>query len=138
MILILILFFVSLAGIILMIGKKLILERAILENMAIEKTILDIPRLGKIKDISIKRIRKYSFVLLVITIRYYVKSSNFLKKQSKGMVEKVKTKLIRKNNLSESNEKQEVSGFLKMISDYKQKVKRIKKIIKEEENENIE
>ena len=138
MILILILFFVSLAGIILMIGKKLILEKVVLENIAIQKTILDIPRLGKIKDISIKRIKKYSFVLLVITIRYYVKSSNFLKKHSKSMIQKVKTRLIHKNNLSENSKKQEVSGFLRLISDYKQKVKRIKKIINEEENENLE
>ena len=138
MILILILFFVSLAGIILMIGKKLILEKAVLENIAIQKTILDIPNLGKIKDISIKRIKKYSFVFLVITIRYYVKSSNFIKKQGKGIVQKVKSKIIHKDNLNEIPKKQEVSRFLKMISDYKKKIKRIKKIIKEEENDNLE
>jgi hypothetical protein len=130
----LILFFISLAGIILMIGKKLILEKKVLEHVIEGKVTLEIPRLGEIKDVTLRRIKKYSFVFLVITIRYYVKSSNFLKKQGKDIIQKVKGKLIKKDTLSEIPEKQEVSGFLKMISEYKKKIKIIKRKIKEEES----
>ena len=125
----LILFFVSLFGIILMIGRKLVL----LQNGVVfqKETILKTPSLEEWKHLTITSIKKHGYTGLVATIRFYVRSTNFLKNKYQEV--KTKVKSINGKKLREE-EQREVSGFLKMISEYKQKIRNIKDKVKEEEN----
>jgi hypothetical protein len=127
---ILTLFFVSLLGIIFMVGRKL----AVLQDTQVlkkEEFFLKTQFLNEWKHLTIKNIKKHGYVGLVTTIRFYVLSINFLKNKYQAI--KIKIKNIRGKKLN-TEEKREVSGFLKMISEYKQKIREIKHQIKEEEN----
>mgnify|MGYP001554807936 FL=1 len=128
-----IIFFASLIGITLMIGKKLVLVRELSASIDEEKIPIEIPRIRELKDVTLKKIKKYGFVIIVITIRFYVKSLNFFKKQTTIIVYKINSKFNKKNVVNDISEKQEASKFLKMVSEYKQKIGRIKRKIKEEE-----
>jgi hypothetical protein len=133
---ILTLFFLSLSGIIYMIGSKLILlqngEVVIQEHIPIK-----VPDLQEFKYIVTKNSKKYGFILLVIILRASIKSSYFLKKKYKEIkyIAIIKIKKIltgKKHGIQEH----EVSSFLKKVSDYKSKVNKIKNQIKEEEGIN--
>lgn len=128
---ILILFFISLFGIAFMIGRKLIkLQRG--EIVAGEKVSLEIPYLGEIKQITIQNIKKHHHIGLVAIIRFYVRASNFIK--SKYQVAETKMlDILTKNSNGDFGEKRETSKFLKVISEYKHKVRELKHKIKEEE-----
>jgi len=128
----LILFFTSLLGITIMIGRKLVLLRNghILHK---EETLFKAPFFEEWKHLTIKNIKKHGYAGLVATIRFYIQSSNLLK--NKYQEAKIKIKNIRAKNLnSDSGEKREVSKFLKMISEYKHKIREIKHKIREEED----
>lgn len=134
-ILVLILFFLSLAGIIFMIGKKLILlkegQLTVRENFEIE-----VPNFQEVKYIAVKNTKKHGYIILVESIRFSIKSSSFLKHVFKKLTNKINSiikKYILKKEKEEEIKVREVSGFLKMISDYKQKIRKIKHQIKEEE-----
>jgi len=127
----LILFFASLLGITFMIGRKLLM----LQNGQIlhKETFLKAPDLEEWKYVMIKNIKKYGYISLVVTIRFYVRSSNLLNSKYKeiklGLQEKLK-----RNRGDQSKETKEVSKFLKMMSEYKHKIRKIKEKVKEEEN----
>jgi hypothetical protein len=129
MYILLILFFASLFGLTFMIERKLLM----LQNGQIAQTkesFLEIPY-QEWKDLAIKNIKKHGYTGLVATIRFYVLSINFLKNKYQEV--KIKVKNIRGKKLVDE-EKREVSGFLKMISEYKQKIRDIRNKVKEEEN----
>jgi len=133
----LILFFVSLAGITILIGKKLVLlKKAQNQNIIIEENSFKMPDIEEVRHVTTKHIRKFGYVALVLTLRSYIRSSNFLKKTSRQVYEKAKDKLNKSKDrfIGDSKDKREVSKFLKMISEYKQKINKIKHKIKEEEN----
>ncbi len=126
----LILFFGSLVGIIFMIGRKL---------MALQEGVLVHHNENIMKDSyeewrhsTVKNIKKYSYLGLVATIRFYIHFVNFVKKQYGLIKIKVKDSINKRSKKSEG--KAETNKFLKMISEYKHKVKKIKHQIKEEEN----
>jgi len=127
---ILILFFLSLFSIVFMIGRKLAFIKR--EQVVTEKEImLEIPYLKDIKHLTFKNIKKYGYTLAVITVRYYVRGTNFLKNK----YEKMKIRIMNRGNDKEVNgEGREISKFLKIISEYKHKIRRIKHEIKKEEN----
>lgn len=130
----LILFFTSLLGIAFMIGRKLLVLQngEILSN---EEIILKTEYIEEWKHASIKNIKKYGYILLVITIRIYFRCINFIKNKYQEFKKRLKN--IRHKNISNiSEEKKQISKFLKIISEYKQKIREIKHKIKEEE-ENI-
>jgi hypothetical protein len=113
-----------------MIGRKLLM----LQNGQIfeeEEIVLKTPFLEEWKYLTIKNIKKYHHAGLVATIRFYVRSSNFLKNKYQTVKIKVKNMRGKKPN---GDEKKEVNKFLKMISEYKHKIREIKHKIKEEEN----
>ncbi len=125
----LILFFGSLFGITFMIGKKLLM----LQNGEVlnrEEVFLKTPYLEEWKQVTIKNIRKHSHTVLVTTIRFYVRSTNLLKNKYQKIKSRVKD--MNRKKLDEG-ERKEVSKFLKMISEYKQKIRKIKYKINEEE-----
>ena len=137
MYIILILFFASLIGIVAMIGRKLLL----LQNQQIiieEKNLIQLPDLREVRYVIIRKTREYGYITLVEIIRFSIRSSKLLKRkygEAKNIIKNIK----RKYNPQKKEEsiKKEVSGFLKMISEYKQKVRKIKDKIKEEEKEKL-
>ena len=131
MYLLLILFFGSLVGIIFMIGRRL----AMLQNgeMLYRDETLDDSYLEEWKHSTVRSFKKYSYIGLVATVRFYVHLSDFLKKRYGIMKIKIKNMHSKKLNVGEI-EKIEVSKFLKMISEYKYKIRKIRRQIKEEED----
>lgn len=136
MYILLILFFIALLGIGILIGRKLLLLRNG-EVMIIESEYAHpfVPDLEKIKEATAKHTKKFGYVALVATIRVYLRSANLIKSTSKNIKDKIKNlinKIINKNT-GKMPEKREVSKFLKMVSDYKYKIRNIKHRIHEEE-----
>jgi RAB protein geranylgeranyltransferase component A len=86
--------------------------------------------------VVVKNTKRGGYTLLVLTVRFYIQSGNFLKAE----YEKLKTRIINgleknKDNVTGNlKEKREVNKFLKMVSDYKAKIRHIKHKIIEEEN----
>ena len=133
----LILFFASLIGITVMIGKKLFLLRKE-PQMFEEKVFIRTPHLREIRHIVIKKSREYGYIALVETIRFSIRSSKLLKRKYEELKNKLSSKMARKRSaLEEENKEKEVSGFLKMISEYKQKIRKIRDQVAEEEKENL-
>lgn len=130
-------FFLSLVGIIFMVGRKL--------NLAQSETIVNnghlhpfIPDVQKIKDVIVINTKKHGFTLVVVTIRSYVRIENFIKSRYEKIKIIIKNRLKKNTTLGETQEKQEASKFLKMISDYKHRIRNIKhKIVEEEKNGKI-
>jgi hypothetical protein len=117
-------------GITFMIERKILL----LQNGKIiqpEKNLLATPFLEEWKHLTVKKIKEHSYKGLVGTIRFYVRSANFLKNKYEEVKIKVKNIHYKKLNIEE---KKEANNFLKLISEYKQKIREIKHKIKEEEN----
>lgn len=135
MYILLILFFISLAGIIFLIGRKVVLARNG-AMVATEPVRPLIPDIQTIKYVVVKNTKRGGYTLLVLTVRFYIQSGNFLKAE----YEKLKTRIINgleknKDNVTGNlKEKREVNKFLKMVSDYKAKIRHIKHKIIEEEN----
>ena len=130
MYIILILFFASLLGIIFMVGRKLfLLQKGVI--VIEEKVSFEAPHLDKIKHATVENIKKYSHASLVLSIRLYVRSINLLKNKYEEIRIKIKNK--KGGSDGELQEKREASKFLKMMSEYKHKIKEIKKKIHEEE-----
>lgn len=114
-----------------MIGRKL----AMLQNGQMlyrKEALFKTSFLEEWKHLTVKNIKKHGYIGLVATIRFYVKSSNFLK--NKYQETKIKIKNIRGKKLSgDSEEEKKENKFLKMISEYKHKIREIKHKIKKEE-----
>jgi len=126
-----ILFFGSLIGIAFMIGRKLIMVR----NGRVENTnevTSGAPILEELKQTVLKRARVLSHVLLVETIRLYVRTGKLLGDVYQELKTRIKNSGSRNSN-GEEKANRPPSGFLKMITDYKQKIRRIKRRINEEE-----
>ncbi len=123
-------FAVSLLGIIIMIGRKLSLVKAG-HIVDLEQPHPLHPHLQKIKSSIWEKVRKYEHLALVLIIWAYVKSVNFLKQ----MYITAKSKLVKdKVQLEDgSTEEVEASGFLKMMSDYKYRIRHIKHKIKRDQ-----
>jgi hypothetical protein len=114
-----------------MIGRKL----ALIQNGYVfekESEMPDVEYAEELKKWAKEGLRRLGFVLLVITIRLYVKSVLFIKKIMRITAEKVKRMSAKKSPDREVQEK-EPSTFLQKIGDYKKKVRRIKEKVKKEE-----
>lgn len=128
----LILFFGSLLGITFMIGRKLVM----LSNGQAShhgETFFKTEHLEEWKNLTVQNVKKHGYTGLVMTIRYYVKTTNLLKNKYEEI--KIKAKNLHSKHLGKSEEKREVSKFLKMISEYKHKIREIKHKIHEEEED---
>lgn len=133
MIIIIPLFLISFIAIIVIFSKRLSLVQS--QNISIigkEETRKEIPYVLEVKHFTVKRLKKYGYLVLVTTIRLYFRSLNFLKRKYKKLKRKIDNS--NKSEIKNGIEKKEMNGFLKGISDYKNKIRRIKHEIKEEEN----
>ena len=92
-----------------------------------------VPEIQKIKHLTFKNAKKYEHLALVAIIRFSVRSSNFLKNSYQEIKIKIKDIINKDKNHPGQLENREASKFLKMISDYKDKIRHIKHKIKEEE-----
>jgi hypothetical protein len=131
-----ILFFVSLGAIILMIGRKLSLVNDNLESSKAhthEVFISGIFDFDKLKSTTIKNSKKLGHLLVWFTLRTYILSSNFLNKKRKEIILKIQNKINRNRNNNIEEEEKEVSKYIKIISEYRQKIRKIKHKIREEE-----
>lgn len=130
-------FFISLAGITGLISRKLIFSTNNRINQEHDFAI-DVPDLDEVKKIASKNTKKLGYILLVLTIRTYLLSQDLIKKQYKVIKNKLEERRIKRmaktGKIVMSN--REPSKFLKIISDYKKKVEKIKSKIKEEEGLN--
>ena len=133
MYILLILFFASLVSIAVMIGRKLVLLKN--GSMIVSEEIpMEIPYVKELRHITIKNIKKYGHMSVVTTLRMYIRSSHILKKNYQNIKEQVKERIAKSRINNTSGEKREVNKFLKMVGDYKHKIREIKHKIKEEEN----
>lgn len=130
----LIFFFLSLAGIIIMIWRELVLVKNGLVTTT-EHSHPFVSDLQKIKYATFKGTKKISYVVIFVTLRFFIKSSNFIKTKSILLIKELKNKFKKSdsNSSDETTEKKEVSKYLKTISEYRQKIKQMKHRIKEEE-----
>ena len=117
-----------------MMWRKLILIRSGEISNAGE-TLLQVPYIEEAKHLTIKNIKRYAYITLVAIIRLSVRSENFFKLKYQNLKDKIRNiKMNKKGHLNGNPEnKQEVNKFLKMVSEYKQKIRKIKHKIKEEE-----
>jgi len=89
----------------------------------------------KVKYSIAKNLKNGGHIFIWIVLRSYILSLNFLNKKRKEISKKIKEKM-NKTKFDENGNpinKQEVSKYLKVISEYRQKIRRIKHKIKEEE-----
>ncbi len=126
----LILFFASLASIIVMIGRKFVLLKSG-QVVGVSETSLEVPHLEKVKHLTIANIKKYEHIILEKIVRMYVKSTNAVKNKYGELKAQIKNKSMAKNI---NGENKEASKFLKIIVDYKNRVREMKHRIKKEEN----
>lgn len=116
-----------------MVGRKLVM----LQNGQVphkREVLFGAQYLEELKQATIKNVKKHGYRGLVATIRFYVQSSNILKNKFEEI--KIKAKNLREKSSGSPAQKQEINNFLKMISEYKHKIREIKHRIKEEEGEN--
>ncbi|MCX6752276.1 MAG: hypothetical protein NTZ87_02135 [Candidatus Nomurabacteria bacterium] len=124
------LFFASLVSIIIMIGRKLVfLDHEQISNQ--ENVLLEFPYLKEIRHVTVANVKKHGYALLVAIVRYYVRGTSFFKNKYEEIKIKIKNR-SRENHIDD--EKREISKFLKIIGDYKHKIREIKHKIKKEED----
>ncbi len=127
----LITFFGSLISISALIGKKLLSIKNSGEYYLSKEASFELPYIDEVKHGVKTSIKKLENVILILILRIYMKTTNYFKTTSKKIKKNLRNKILK-------NEKHiaqpEVSKFLKMVSDYKVKIKEIKHQIKKEEN----
>jgi len=127
----------SLVGIVAMITRKVLTDpNNITEDL--HNFAINVPDLEKVKEVANRNVRKLSYRTLVATLRTYLITLNFLKGRYQVLKNKI-NKLNKKVNPSSAvstPKTREANKFLVMISDYKKKIKNIKRKIEEEEGLN--
>ncbi len=130
----LILFFGSLVGITFMVGRKfLLIQDGQTLNINKNEVFSETKYLEELKHATIKNTKKHGYLLLVITIRTYFRTANLLKSKYEKTKNKVR-ELYQKRKKQIHTEKIGENSFLKMISEYKHKIRKIKQQVEEEEN----
>lgn len=127
----LILFFGSLLGISFMIGRKLLM----LQNGQLferGEAFLKPSYLEELKHKIVKNIKKHGYKGLVATIRFYIRSTSLMKNKYGEAKTAIKNMHLKKS-INGTRDNQEISKFLKIISEYKHKIREIKHRINEEE-----
>ena len=129
----LILFLISLAGITVMIGRKLSLVRSD-QMVKVMHPHPFVPELQKVKKITSKGAKRLGYIMLFVTLRFFIKSSNSIKVKSRLLIKELNDRLKKASSKSaDGTGKKEVSKYLRTISDYRQKIRKMKHMIKKEE-----
>ena len=129
----LIIFFISLIGITTLIGRKLILLRKGQVNEEGEM-LFEMPSLSEVKSITVESAKKGGDALLVMIVKGYFKVLNYLKHLYREIKENIKKAVHSYFNPHGTPEgEQEASKFLKMVSSYKSKIRKIKRKVSQED-----
>ncbi len=133
-----ILFFASLLGMIFMLGRKLVVLQQEPVVLLDEQVLIESKDFKELKHIIVKKSQQFGYIVLVEIIRFSVRSSKVIKKVYHETKTKINKK-FRKNKISTGSEpeKREASSFLKKVSEYKHKLKKIKHKVIEEEKEKV-
>ncbi|KKQ35614.1 MAG: hypothetical protein US50_C0010G0002 [Candidatus Nomurabacteria bacterium GW2011_GWB1_37_5] len=78
-------------------------------------------------------LKKYGHIAILIALKYWIKLSYFLKRSIDNLKLKIRLLINKYKKPKDENADSAPSGFLKMITDYKKKLKKIKNKMKEEE-----
>lgn len=100
----LILFLISLFGITFMVGRKVALVR----NGEVVRVIHPhpfVPELQKIKKLTSKGSKRVAYILLFIILRFFIKSSNFVKTESKMLMNRLIEKIQKSSKTPEVGQK---------------------------------
>ena len=126
------LFLASLLGIILLVGRRVLAEG---DSRRYEEfdLVLQVPDIEEIKLSVVKNGKRYGYLLLVIGIRAYVLTLDFTKKQTRAFYKQISKRFKKKDTAAQTDVE---NGFLKKMSEYKDKIKEIKDKIREEEGLN--
>jgi hypothetical protein len=84
----------------------------------------------------VNKAKRWNYVFLVIVIRIYFRIVNLIKLGYQKFIAKIKS-MNSTDTEAPNKEKKEVSRFLKMVLEYKSKIRKIKRKIKEEERDSI-
>jgi hypothetical protein len=119
-----------------MLGRKMfLLKKAGFPKEPAEKFIVRAVNWDEVKNTISRNLKKYGQIIIFVSLRIYILSVHNLKQHYFRLAEKIK-KIIRQNFQRADKdplEKQEVSKFLKVVSEYRQKIKKMKRRIKAEE-----
>ena len=130
-------FFLSLVGIIGMLGCKImhLKNGKVIYTENLEHSHPLAPDFQKIKHLTRRGFKKFGYVALFVILKFFIKFSNFIKIKSQILVQEIKDKFRKKNSdlSGETMGKKEVSKYLKVISEYRQKIRKMRHLIKEEE-----
>ena len=131
----LVLFFISAMGLSILIGRKMYVLRH--TEVHVPKDLdftIDVPDFEDVKHVFITKSRRYGYVALVITIRLYVIGTHAAKQNIRKLTQLIKDR-VHKRQIKPKAQKPE-NKFLKRITEYKNKIERIKDRIKTEEGLN--
>lgn len=130
-------FLASLVGITILLGRKVMLLRNGSAEVSGNGFHPLLPDMLRAREWTKQGLKKYGYLALAIIMRFYFKFVNFLKSRYEALKETIDAKLSKSSNNTPENgtAEPEASGFLKMMSDYKHKIRNLKHRIKEEENQ---
>ncbi len=126
------LFFISLAIIILMIGRKVMLVR--IGYLVVPESLPHpfIEDIDKVKYSALRGSKKVLHMGTFMIVRVYVKISNFIKKGYQNIKIKAQ-RFYHGNSMDSLSSQKEVNKFLRVVTDYKKKISAIKSRIDQEE-----
>ena len=132
-----ILFFISLAAIILLIGRKLSLVKnninELEEHHEAGVFIASVFDLDQIKHSLLLSLKRFIHALIWVILRFYLLFSNFINIKRKELAQRIKARLNKNRQQNIAEEKKEVSKYIKVISEYREKIRHMKHRIKEQE-----
>ena len=135
MIFVFILFLISLISISFILIKRASFLRS--QEILIDHTQPILPDLKEVRYVVLKNAKRYTIILIAIILRGSIRTSIFVKQKSKEFASKFKKQVTTLKNKAyhpKHTEKiQKENNFLKAMSEYKTKIKKLKQQIIEEE-----
>lgn len=126
-------FFISLLAIMIMLGRQVKLVRAGMALHYPEYHPLE-PDIIKAKHHAKRSIKRYGYLALVGIFRIYFRAEHALKVSYEESKARLNAFIASKTGGARTNQPpREASGFLKMMSEYKHKLRNLRHKIKEEE-----
>ena len=115
-----------------MIAKKLVVLEKVHEKNG-ELPLFETPNLREIKQTIISTAKFLGHKTLLVTLRIYIITINFIKQRKNNLVQKIKNLLKKKGVVENVEINKEPSKFIKVVSDYKRKVRKMTHRIKQAE-----
>ncbi|MFM7088440.1 MAG: hypothetical protein ACKOW9_02830 [Candidatus Paceibacterota bacterium] len=131
----LVLFLTSVTGMVALIGRKVYTLRNTDVHVPMDFDFsIDVPDFEEVGQHILKKSKRYSYILLVITIRAYVLGTHATKKQIQKVTQIIKKRLHKRH--ARPIQTPTENKFLKRVTEYKHRIRKIKEQIKTEEGLN--